>query len=440
MTSKLLKRTNSLRNLELAWRVIQANGRFSQSEDVRAEIQRFGEDAYTRLRQMQFRLSRGKFKFPPAKGVPLQKLDGRGKPTGKIRPIVLAPLESRIAQRAVLNVLLDVPSLQPFIRTAYSFGGLRAQRDEVPDRLAPEGVLTAVPAAIEAALREIAAGSNFCATADIKGFFTKVPKLDALRIIDNAVNDTEFSAFVDQAVSLELSNMAALREKASEFPLETVGVAQGNSLSPLLGNLILADFDRQMNEGDCACLRYIDDFIIFAPSAKAARARLERAKRLLAGLGMELSPEKSSKGPEPVSCGFEFLGIEVCPGLIRPSRKAQRTLMAKVDAIIEDGKRALVQLRSDKRIERDMSFLSVMRRVDGTINGWGKHYWFCNDRALFHGLDERIWARVQGYLGCYSEVRAGLTADCRPVALGLTQLHSATREPFAYPKSNPRGV
>ena len=435
MSSQLLRRTYSLSNLEAAWRVIHANGRLSQSEEVRAEIQQFSEDVYRNLRSLQYRLTRDKFDFPAAKGIPIPKLDVRGKPTGKFRPIVLAPLASRIVQRAVLNILLEVPKLQPFIKTPYSFGGLRAQREIEPSQLSPAGILSAVPAAIDAALAEIARGATYCATADIKGFFTKVPKSTVSQIISEAVCDAAFTEFLQKAISVELSNMAVLREKALEFPLESVGVAQGNSLSPLLGNIILADFDAQMNNSDCACFRYIDDFIIFAPSRKAATARLEKAKRLLAQLGMELSPEKSSKGPQPISEGFEFLGIEICPGLIRPSRKAQRALLEKVDIVVADGRKALISIRNGQKIERDLTFLAVLRRLDVTISGWGKHYWFCNDRAVFKALDQKIWKRVHSYLGCYSEVRDRLTDDHRPIALGLTQLRLGTREPFAYPKT-----
>ena len=71
--------------------------------------------------------------------------------------------------------------------------------------------------------------------------------------------------------------MAGLREKFEAFPIGDIGVAQGNSLSPLLGNIILHSFDRAMNEGDCRCVRYIDDFIILAPTRKAALARMQKA-------------------------------------------------------------------------------------------------------------------------------------------------------------------
>ena len=80
-------------------------------------------------------------------------------------------------------------------------------------------------------------------------------------------------ALFRQAIHVELSNLAALREHADRFPTEDIGVAQGSALSPLLGNIILADFDQRMNDGECRCLRYIDDFIVLGPSSAAVMAR-----------------------------------------------------------------------------------------------------------------------------------------------------------------------
>jgi retron-type reverse transcriptase len=318
--SKLLKQVNRLANLEQSWRVIYANGRFSKSEDVRNEIQRFAKDSSSNIRRLQRRLSRGEFRFQPAKGVPIPKLDARGKPTGRFRPIVLAPVESRIVQRAILNVLLEIPALQRFAKTPLSVGGLRRDRSDVALELPKHEVPSAVPAAIQAALGAIRAGAKFSATADIASFFTKIPKPHVIGIISDAVDDADFTSFVEDAVAVELSNLASLRDKAEAFPIEDIGVAQGNSLSPLLGNLILADFDREMNDGDCACIRYIDDFLILATSEKAGNARLKKATRLLEKLGMSLSPEKSSKGVRPLNDGIEFLGIQICPGVHPPQQ------------------------------------------------------------------------------------------------------------------------
>lgn len=264
--SPLLRKTFGLRNLEDAWRVIRENARTSKSVDVRSEIEKFTEDAGHKLRSLNIRLHRRTFKFPKAKGIPIPKRDERGRATGKFRPIVLAPVESRIVQRALLNTLVEVPRLEHFIHTPYSFGGLRRRKDEV---VSGKSTTTghrdnpaAVPAAIKSVLQEITNGSQFVASADIRSFFTRISKSSAIEIIASAVDDPEFVEFLKLAISVELSNLAELREKAKAFPIEEIGVAQGNSLSPLLGNIVLASFDSEMNAGNCRCIRYIDDFII----------------------------------------------------------------------------------------------------------------------------------------------------------------------------------
>lgn len=81
------------------------------------------------------------------------------------------------------------------------------------------------------------------------------------------MEDQEFLELFTKAIAVELANMAQLREHAKAFPIEDIGVAQGNSLSPLLGNLFLYDFDQEFNKRPAVrCIRYIDDFIILAPS------------------------------------------------------------------------------------------------------------------------------------------------------------------------------
>ena len=414
--------------------MIQRNGRTSKSEDVRLELESFAEDAPTNLRSLKGRLAHKSFKFAPAKGVPVPKLDEKGKKTGKFRPIVLAPVESRIVQRAILNVLLDVEALKPFIQTPYSYGGIRGERASQKEKSARSESLSAVPAAIRAVLDEIGKGARFVATADIKSFFTRISKDAVSEIVATAVNDDELMALFRDAIDVELSNMATLRDKAVDFPIEDIGVAQGNSLSPLLGNIVLANFDRLMNEGDCKCFRYIDDFIILAPSQKAASARLKKARVLLRFLGMELSPDKSSKGGVSIDAGFDFLGINVCPGAIRPGSKAQARILRTVESAFDESLKAMRGIQHGQAFDRAKSLSNTLKRVDGSIDGWGKHYWFCNDRQAFGNLDERISECIRRYLGEYSAIRAETTAASHQRMLGVSELRHIPREPFAYPK------
>jgi RNA-directed DNA polymerase len=420
--SALLKEVRRGASLERAWRVIEDNGRFSKSETVRTEIEAFRENASSKLRSLGDRLRRDTFRFPPARAVPIPK--GNKKDRASFRPIVLATVEARIVQRSILGVLTDVEDLKPYFRNPNSFGGIR--KAEGQD-------LAAVPAAIREVLLAIGDGAAYVSCADISGFFTRISKSAVTGIIAGVVRDDAFMALLQDAVRVELSNMAELRERAEKFPVHDIGVAQGNSLSPLLGNVILSDFDRIMNDGDCRCIRYIDDFIVLAPTRRAAAARMRLASRHLAGLGMSLSPEKTHAEPRGVADGFEFLGIDLRNGLIRPSAKSQQKFITSLGETLGNGTAAFRALRRGTPLPKSQSLLSTLRRVDGAIQGWGRHYRFCNDEATFAALDAGVERLIRDYLGIYSDERKAADVDGRRSLLGIESLAGMQRDPFPWP-------
>jgi len=406
--------------------VIYENARHSKSEEVRSEIEKFSEDATGNIELLYRSLHRGTFVFPPARGVPIPKsANKRG--SSDIRPIVVARTESRIVQRAVLNVLTELPDLECYVNNPHSFGGLRKndQRGQ-----------SAVPAAISAVLSAIGDGGKYVVCADVSKFFTRIPKSSVTAIIADLVDDADFMDFFSKAIHVELANMAELRRHIDKFPIEDIGVAQGNSLSPLLGNILLHDFDGKMNSGDCKCIRYIDDFIIVAPTAKAAEAKLRRARQLLGAYGMELSAEKSSRAPVSVTSGFEFLGIELSNGYVRPSRRAVHRLLANVEGEFARSARALSRFQSRKPVEKSLSVVATLKRVDGVLRGWGKHYRFCNDPSIFAQLDLRIDQAIRSYLGNYSAIRKQAPAENHRALLGIEELTAIDRQPLIWPKKN----
>jgi hypothetical protein len=117
LVSRFLKKVFHIANLEASWRVIQENARTSKSEEVKQEVDEFADDPGSNLRSLQRKLSRNTYEFPRSKGIPSPKRDAKGNKTGKIRPIVLAPIEARIIQRALLNVLVTIPALKPYFET-----------------------------------------------------------------------------------------------------------------------------------------------------------------------------------------------------------------------------------------------------------------------------------------------------------------------------------
>src|SRR5260370_40447059 len=116
----LLEQVRAIDSLGRAWRVILQNGRSSRSILTRREIEEFATNSESRLTKIQRQLNRGSFRFKPAKGVPIPK---KGRST--IRPLVVAPIESRIVQRAIHDVLLSVPSIRQYTESPFSFGGVR---------------------------------------------------------------------------------------------------------------------------------------------------------------------------------------------------------------------------------------------------------------------------------------------------------------------------
>jgi retron-type reverse transcriptase len=391
----------------------------SKSADTRKEIQVFDAYLSANLRRISRELQKGTFKFVPAKGVKIPK----GKDKTQFRPIVVARVQSRVVQRAIHDVLSDVPALQPLIYTPHSFGGIKKNR---------RGELAAVPAAIQAVLKAIEEGGMYFVRSDISKFFTRIPKSSVTELVAKAVDDADFLSLFENAIKVELENMAQLRESASAFPIEDIGLAQGNCLSPLLGNLFLHAFDGEMNRqpGVC-CLRYIDDFILLGTSSESAERAFSLAKQRLKTLGMEIAAGKTQQGR--VKDGFKFLGIHLSPGLIRPSKSSRERLIDLVKNAFDESAKGILGAKKGKTIQKSQSLLETLCRVGGIIQGWGKHYRFCNDQETLRQLDVKLEALLKHYLGIYRETRDTVGGAIKWNLLGIESLAEIKRTPFSWP-------
>ena len=419
--SKLALQVRRRRVIETAWLAIKRNARTSKSKDTRDEIAAFEADLASNLRRLSRELQQHRFVFPPARGVKIPK-DKKNKTS--FRPLVVAKVESRIVQRAVHDVLVSVPAIQKFVNTPYSFGGIKKRQEDE---------LAAVPAAIRAVLDGIGSGAKFVIRSDIEKFFTRIPKSAVTEIVAGVVEDEEFTELFTRSIAVELENMAQLREHANAFPIEDIGVAQGNSLSPLLGNLFLYDFDSKLNmRPDVRCIRYIDDFIILAPTKELAENTFAKAKRMLEKLGMSASPDKTQRAA--IEAGFEFLGIDLSNGFIRPTKKAQERVLASIESTLNESRIAFREHNRTGELPNAQSLLGSLRKVAGIMQGWGKHYRFCNDSKCFERLDLRVENLIRTYLSVYREERGRSDDAGRWRLLGIEAFAQIKREPFAWPR------
>ncbi len=414
----LLEQVRQINALGRAWRVICENGRSSRSIATRREIEEFAFDAESRLTKLQRQLNRSAFIFGPAKGVAIPKKGKSG-----VRPLVIAPIESRIVQRAIHDVLLQVPLIRRYSDNPFSFGGVKKRGD---------GILAAVPGAISVVVDAIDKGAAYVIRSDISAFFTRIPKSTVTAIVRDATNEPEFVELFSHAIAVELENLAALRDRVSEFPIHEIGVAQGNSLSPLLGNLLLYEFDREMNSGVCRCIRYIDDFIILGPDRKTTEQQFACGVKLLATHGLDVSADKTFKGD--VKRGFGFLGIELVNGAIRPSRESRQRWLTNVRNVLDESMQVFRSHKKSGTIHRSFSLLRTLSEVSGMTSAWGAHYSFCNEKNVFNQLDGELDSLLRRYLGCYSATIRGAASKDRRHLLGVPLLEELASRPLQWGK------
>jgi len=375
-------------NLRKAARAVLANALLSTSESTREDAKLFLARLEPNITDLRKQLVANTFVFPPARGVAAKK---PGKTTR--RPIVIAPIASRVVQRAILDVLSALPFVQDIQKKAWNHGGVK-----------DGGVAKAITRTYEGTIHY-----QYYVRTDIKDFFTQVPKVELLAIVTTHTDDKQFDELLRRAVNVELGNLAELSQHRDIFPLASRGVAQGSCLSPLLCNLLLHDIDERLNSNGTMSVRYIDDLIIFASNRSQGLKALKLLKHELKQFGLD-AYEPSSKGTAAASAkaaagetkdGFSFLGCDVSPEAISPGKKARASLLSKVDALCNS---ALMSQRHLKMgttelmtLSSDPTLLSTLWRISNTVRAWGGAFSFCTDKRIFRQLDADVIGKVSGF-------------------------------------------
>jgi len=387
------KKVCSRKTLRAAWRVVYSNGINSDKEETRRLVKDFSIGIETHLERIYRQLLKDKFRFPPSEGIPIPR---KGK---KPRPLVKSPIQSRIVQRAILEVLQSAPALEPYYKNSTSFGGIKGKGLGVP------GAVKTVYAAIET-------GARHYIRSDIDSFFTKIPRKIVLAKISAVISDHKFECLLEKATDVELDNLSWLGSSAALFPSYEIGVAQGCCLSPLLGNILLEDFDKELNGRGVTCIRYIDDFVVLGPDKHKVEAAFKSGMRILATHGLtaydpKISTDKAGMGE--IRHGFEFLGCNIRPGMISPARKSRRRIIEAVKAVLD---KSLVMLDQPALLRRnDLTALDTLVSATNILEGWGNQYAFCNDREVLKQLDSEVNGLIENYWKAISRRYAKFMTD-----------------------------
>ncbi len=405
-------RTNDC--LSNAWKKVYENGLQSQSQITQSEVIKFKEKENTYLKTIKDQLRGERYSFKLARGVEIEKENGQ------LRPLVVPHLHDRIVHRALLDCLWQNPQVKSFLSSPRSFGGL-------PKR--------SVSMALKEAHEIIKSGCRHYCRADIKGFFTKIPKQIVLdKIFDLIDPDQSINILLKNATKVELENINRLKNRHL-FPDQEIGAPQGSSLSPFFGNVLLKKFDEEMNSNKINCIRFIDDFLILCKTESKLQRAVKLAKRHLEKFGMEIydPSENNSKAQKGKSKdGINFLGCILSEDSILPNQKTIDNLYQNIDIIVNAG---IEQLKNFKKKNvRDNSLVSTLSQINFKLMGWGNHYKFCNARNLFEEIDNRISRRISPLLRIYFKTIGNTKNDIisQRRFLGVHLLNDSKKEPIIY--------
>ncbi len=241
--------------------------------------------------------------------------------------------------------------------------------------------------------KEIQSGSEWIVDADLRDFFGSVDHEKLVTLVAQRVADGRVLRLIKAMLK------AGSYGKGQLFPSER-GTPQGSVVSPVLSNILLTPFDREMRLRGYQLTRFADDWVVTCRSAAEARAALDAARRILKQLGVELHPQKTRI--VHVRYGFEFLGYKIKCGwrkLYLPGSKIRS--QARQDALYAYPKeksirRFMDQVRQRTKRTTPLKTEDLITGLNPLLRGWGEYYKRAHVRKLFQRLDgwirRRIWS------------------------------------------------
>src|SRR5450759_4970942 len=277
----LIDKVYKRKNLEMAWEKVRAN-RGSGGVDGQS-LEEFSEQLEQQLDRLQRELQEDAYQPRPVRQVQIPKA---GKP-GAYRMLGIPTIYDRVCQQALLNRL--EPIFEPVFDDA-NFGYRRGRSTQDDMRKV---------------WKEIQSGREWIVDADLKDFFGSVEHEKLLTLVAQRIADGRVLRLIEAMLK------AGSYGKGRLFPTER-GTPQGGVVSPLLSNILLTPFDREMRHKGYQLTRFAEDWVVTCKSAAEARAAVEAAGRILKQLGVELHPQKTRI--VHVREGFEFLGYKIKRG------------------------------------------------------------------------------------------------------------------------------
>ena len=365
LVDKVYKR----KNLELAWEKVKRN-HGSGGIDGQS-IENFGSDLKGNLQRLHDELRMKTYQPQPVKRHLIPK---SGQP-GKFRPLGIPTIYDRVCQQALLNRI--EPIFEPvFDEASFGYRRGRSAKD-----------------ALRKIWREVEQGYEWVVDADLKDFFGSAVHDKLMVLLNQRIADGRVLTLLESIMKVGYFEDGRVHQTQR-------GVPQGGVISPLLSNVLLTPFDREMRRKGYRLTRFADDWVVTCRTRADAQAALRFATQVLEKLGVVLHEGKTRI--VHVRHGFEFLGYKIKRGS-RPLRLSARQIKSRTrqgSLYAYPRQKSLdhfkEQIRKRTRRKAPISTAQLINEINPIIRGWGNYYKKAHVRKLFHQLDgwvrRRIWS------------------------------------------------
>ena len=306
---------------------------------------------------IRIQLLSGNYKPMPVKRVEIPKTDGG------VRQLGIPTVLDRFIQQALAQVLQNGYD-KTFSNSSFGFR---------PNRSAHQAILKAQEYQNE--------GYKFVVDIDLEKFFDRVNHDKLMGKLRKDIQDKRVLKLIRAYLN------AGVMEDGVVRTLEE-GTPQGGPLSPLLSNIVLDDFDRELENRGHKFVRYADDCNIYVKTPRAGERVMKSVKEFIEKKLKLKVNEKKSKVDKPAK--RKFLGFSFFD-----SRKTGASLRRIAP---ESLKRFKEKVREITCPSRRISFVDLIKELRSYLIGWKIYFNLTESRIILATLDGWIRHRLRSYI------------------------------------------
>ena len=284
------------------------------------------------------------------------------KPNGGVRNLGIPTVKDRLVQQMVVQVL--EPIYDPtFSESSFGFR---------PGRNAQDAILQA---------KEFYdSGLTTVVDLDLEKFFDNLNQDFLMNILRVIIKDKTLITLIKRFLRAGVTLPDGLTQAT------TRGSPQGGPLSPLLSNIYLDRFDRELESRGHRFCRYADDCVIYVKTPRAGERVRESVTRYLEKeLKLKVNREKTHVGSP---ADLQFLGFII-------TRRRNGSGISPHPSKVKAFKN---RVREITKRNRGRKFETILEELNSYLRGWLNYYGLLSSGTFIDRTDKWIRRRLRQYI------------------------------------------